>query len=484
MMLPFPEYAPDIADYNGAFTRTATNVVPRGDGYGPFKGHAVYSSALPAACRGFFYARRTDGAVAVFAGTSTRLYLMSNTDFSWSDVSKGGAAYTALSSTAQWQFAQFGNLVIAVQANVPPQVFDLSSASAFADLGGSPPQAGGVAVVGRFLVLFNLLSNPYRVQWSGLNATTTWTPGANSADFQDLPDGGAVRGVAGGEFGHIFQDSTIRRMIYVPGSPVIFQIERVAEDKGLLAPYALIRAGERVFFPSAQGFHVITGGGAPVAIGKEKFDRTFLAEYDTGSPQLLIGAADPAETRVYWAYKSLSGATGLFDKLLAYDYALNRATTINMAGEYLSSLARPGVTLESLDSVSGSLDALSFSLDDVSVAALARLSAVNPTHRLGFFSAENLEATIETAEQSDGHRVRVKGFRPVTDAATCYGAISARETAQATTSYSAEQPVDARGLCPANVSTRLARGRIRIPAATAWTYAAGVEPEFATEGRR
>src|SRR5262249_3521345 len=259
-----------------------------------------------------------------------------------------------------WQFAQFGNLVIAVQANVPPQVFDLTSPTAFADLGGAPPQAGGVAGARRFLVPVHPFSHPPLGPVAGLDATPTRTPRVHSADFQDLPDGGAVRGVAGGEFGHIFQDSTIRRMIYVPGSPVIFQIERVAEDKGLLAPYALIRAGERVFFPSAQGFHVITGGGAPVPIGKEKFDRTFLADYDTGSRQLLTGAAAPAQTRVYWAYKSLSGATGLFDKLLAYDYALNRATTINVAGEYLSSLARPGVTLESLDSVSGSLDALSF----------------------------------------------------------------------------------------------------------------------------
>jgi len=484
MMLAFPEYAPDIADLNGAFTKTAINVVPRGDGYGPFKAHAVYSSALPEVCRGFFYARKTDGSIIVFAGTSSRLYVMSNTDFSWLDVSKGGAAYTTLASASQWQFAQFGNLVVAVPANVLPQVYDLSSSSAFADLGGSPPQAGGVAVVGRFLVLFNLLSNPYRVHWSGLNATTTWTPGTNSSDFQDLPDGGPVRGVAGGEFGYIFQESTIRRMIYVPGSPLIFQIERVAEDKGLLAPYALIRAGERIFFPSAQGFHVIMGSSLPTPIGKEKFDRTFLADYDAGSSHLLIGSADPSETRVYWAYKSVSGSVGLFDKLLAYDYALNRATTIQVSGEYLSSLARPGVTLESLDAVSSSLDALTFSLDDVSVAALARLSAVNSVHRLGFFSADNLEATIDTAEQSGGRRVRVKGFRPITDAEACFGSISGRETLQAAASFSTEQPVNARGFCPANVSTRLARARVRIPAATAWTYATGIDPIFAQEGGR
>jgi hypothetical protein len=57
------------------------------------------------------------------------------------------------------------------------QVFDLSSSTAFANCAGSPPQAAYISVVGRFLVLSGLLSKPYRIQWSGLNATTTWTSG-------------------------------------------------------------------------------------------------------------------------------------------------------------------------------------------------------------------------------------------------------------------------------------------------------------------
>jgi len=43
--------------------------------------------------------------------------------------------------------------VLAVEANSAPQVFDLTSSSAFADLGGSPPQARYIAVVGRFRLL-------------------------------------------------------------------------------------------------------------------------------------------------------------------------------------------------------------------------------------------------------------------------------------------------------------------------------------------
>ena len=238
VMLPFGEYKPDLSNFNGQTTQLALNVVPRADGYGPWKALTPVTASLPAASRGTFYARKTDGTIVVFAGTSTRLYKLDNTTLAWTDVSKGAVAYSALPSTDHWGFAQFGNLVIAVQANTVPQVYDISSGSAFADLGGSPPQARYAAVVGRFLVLSGLLSTPYRIQWSGLNAITTWTPGVNSSDFQDFPDGGVVRGVAGGEFGVIFQDSVIRRMVYAVGASYVFKIDRIAEDKGLLAPYS------------------------------------------------------------------------------------------------------------------------------------------------------------------------------------------------------------------------------------------------------
>ena len=335
-MLPFGEYKPDLSNFNGQTTQLALNVVPRADGYGPWKALTPVTASLPAPSRGTFYARKTDGTIVVFAGTSTRLYKLDNTTLAWTDVSKGAVAYSALPSTDHWGFAQFGNLVIAVQANTVPQVFDISSGSAFADLGGAPPQARYAAVVGRFLVLSGLLSTPYRIQWSGLNAITTWTPGVNSSDFQDFPDGGVVRGVAGGEFGVIFQDSVIRRMVYAVGASYVFKIDRIAEDKGLLAPYSLIRAGDKIFFLANQGFHGMLATGVPEPIGKEKFDRTFFGDYDPAQLQQIIGASDPENSRVFWAYKSKAGQAGLFDKLICYDYVLNRAAVISQTGEFLT----------------------------------------------------------------------------------------------------------------------------------------------------
>lgn len=483
-LVPFGEFKPDVSDYKGDHSQNILNVFPRGDGYGPVPALQAVTQALPSACRGYFYARKSDGSVQIFAGTSTSLQLLSNTDFSWSDVSKGGSAYSELTAGANWQFAQFNNLVLAVNAGVAPQVYDLTSSSAFDDLGGSPPQAAYITIVNRFIVLSGLLDNPNRVQWSGLNATTTWTSGVNQSDFQDLPDGGLVKGVAGGESGFIFQDNAIRQMVYAPG-PLIFQIQRISEDDGIYAPYSLTRAGDRIFWLSPQGFKMLVPGGYPEPIGKEKIDRTLFADIDNGNLQLMIGAHDPGSTRVMFAYKSVSGADGLFDKTLSYDWMLQRWATQSIMGEYIATLSRPGITLDALDDIGGSLDDLPFSLDNFSTATPAQLSAINFDHKLGFFTGENLEATLETPELGDdGRRIFVRNARPVTDAGSAFVSVSGREEVEDGVSFGSESAKNAQGLCPQRISTRYARGRLRIPAGQSWTFASGIEPEFSIEGQR
>src|SRR6266403_6339323 len=85
-LLATGDYRPDVSDYEGQATRNISNVIPRGDGYGPFPSFSAYTQALPAACRGAFYALKSDGSVVTFAGTVDRLYLLNNTDFSWTPV--------------------------------------------------------------------------------------------------------------------------------------------------------------------------------------------------------------------------------------------------------------------------------------------------------------------------------------------------------------------------------------------------------------
>ena len=89
----------------------------------------------------------------------------------------------------------------------------------------------------------------------------------------------------------IFQDGVIRRMVYVVGAPYVFQIDRIAEDKGLLAPYSIIRAGDRISGWPRKAFTAMLSTGIPEPIGKEKFDRAFFGDYDPGaSLNSIIGA--------------------------------------------------------------------------------------------------------------------------------------------------------------------------------------------------
>lgn len=565
--LPFPEYRPDVSPHFGDYSANISGVVARGDGYGPFPAFIAATSALPAACRGFFYARNTDASVSIFAGTATDLFLLNNTTQAWKPVSlpvaltsisnaspavvtlnshglsigdpivfsttgglptgltvgttyyvitagftanafqvsatSGGTAintssagsgthsytahYATIATTGQWQFRQFNKYVIAVHQNIAPQVFDLTSSTAFAALGGSPPQAAYISIINRFVVLTGIASpSSYDVQWSDLNGITTWD-GTGQSDTQTMPDGGVTMGVTGGEFGVVFQNTSLRRMTYAPGTPYVFSFDRISSGDGLYAPYSLIDAGDRIFFCSLTGFKMMQGGSYPVPIGKEKVDRTFFADVDASNLHLMIGAADPRKTRVYWAYKSVNGASGKFDTILCYDWALEKWSKLSIAGEYLAAISRPGLTLEGIDAAYGSsIDALTiYSLDDVPNASIVEISAIDDTHKLGYFTGQAIEATIETKEMAaDGKRIFVRGFYPVGDAATVYGSVSYRETEQESTTYTSESLVNAVGMCPQRVSTRFSRGKVRIPAATSWTYVAGVRPDYAIEGER
>src|SRR5262249_39492784 len=187
--------------------------------------------------------------------------------------------------------------------------------------------------------------------------------------------------------------------------------------------------------------------------------RTGVADLEALSPRLMIGAADPKSSRVFWAYKSqaVGAAAGRFDKLIGYDIALDRfIPPIAISGEYLSSIAQPGVTLEGLDSISGSLDALTQSPDSVASAPVPEIAAGAPARAVGLSRGASLEATLTTAEQGadDQSRFFVRALRPISDAPAVFGSIARRETQQAAAVFGAESGINRVGECAQRISTR------------------------------
>lgn len=346
------EWRPDVNDLDAALSQVIQNCVPHADGYGPIPSIQELTATLPAQCRGYFFARKvTDNTVVIFAATATKLYMLNNGTLTWTDVSKSGGSYTSVNTDANWTFAQFNNFVFATQLNTVMQRFDITSSTAFADAPGSPPQAAYVATVGPFLVLSCLNGSPATVEWSAIDDTTGWTAGVNDSDSQDLPDGGAVRGVVGGQLGIIFQESCIRRMDFSPGSDVIFNIYRIAQNVGCIAPYSIASTDNTIFFLSQRGWAMIDTQGDLQYIGQEKVDRTFFADYDSGNPQLVIGACDPRYPLYQVIYKSAANSSTFCDKGLVYHQLLQRWAPWSCALEYLCSAVKPGLTEQSLDAI-------------------------------------------------------------------------------------------------------------------------------------
>lgn len=493
-LLPIGEYRPDVSDYEASTERDVLNVIARGDGYGPFPSLASISASLGLPARGGFAAYKIDGSVVIFAATATDLYLFNNTNFTWGKVSAGGTAYSAISTDDQWQFVQFNSLVFATQANVPLQKFDITADTAFSAALGNPPQARYISVVGEFLVLTGLLSNPNRAQWSGLddvNSVNSWNAGfTNFSDFQDFPDGGFCRGCAGGESGGVIvQDTIVRSMTYLPGDPRVFQFNKIAEGLGIYGALSLVTSGSTILFFSLQGFQKIVPGSDPMPIGRERVDRTFLLDLDASQLQMFMGVADPRSSRVLWVYKSVNGVTGQFDKALMYDVALDRFVPLQFSGEFVFTMSQPGVTLEQLPSLGfTNLDTMTQSLDSFEAAVKPELCAFDTSHMLNFFRGPNLEATVETSEQgTDNQRIKLKkGFRPITDAPAVFGSASRRENQQQAVTPGAESLIHpVTGICNLLVDTRYSRFKVRIPAGTVWSFVNGVEPvdEMAT-GKR
>jgi hypothetical protein len=274
-------FAPDTASVDAGVSAVATNVVPRSDGYGPVLAPVPLSLALPAECR---------GAIAVFsptynfpiyvAGTNTGLYVYRTTDKAWLPVTNTARSYSVPPGD-YWSFVVYGTLLLACSAGTPVQkvvIDQVQAGKAFEDLGGNPPRARHMGVVGDFLVLAGLPDTPQTVRWSNSGNIEQWPLGQldQEGDEQQLPDGGAVTGFAGGEYGVIFQERAIRRMTLSPSSGTVFDCSVLEENRGAVAPWCIAKVGPRIFFLDRDGFYaLVIGGGPSTPIGAERVNRFF-----------------------------------------------------------------------------------------------------------------------------------------------------------------------------------------------------------------
>lgn len=492
-LIKLPAFEPDKASVDAAVCSVATNVMPRADGYAPVLKPVPLSLPLPADCRGAVeLASPAYGFPVYFAGTATRLYKFNNGTSAWDDVTKPGTSY-GIPPNDYWSFALYGSRLVATTLGTRMQVIDVDIGKTFDDLAGNPPRARYVAIVSEFLVAAGLASDPNAVAWSDLGDITYWQygvkTGGHTSDIQIFPEGGTVTGFAGGEFGLVWQESKIRRMVFSQGSAQVFDFSVLEENRGSVAPWSLMKVGARVFFLDREGFFVFTGG-ASTPIGAERVNRFFASRVDPNRITATVAIRDATGPRVLFAYRTRdadpSDAT-LLNEILLYDWLLDRWSFVALPVRYGLAAATPAF---SIDNIPGSLDDPGQKpLDDPSYAGgVPALGLVTADNRLAILTGTPLEAVMETPDAmlSRPNRGYVRGLRLDGDADDWRAQVGTRETLRQSdpVRWRNETAPNLERFAPCHASGRYHRARIRIPADVMWSYASGVEPDATSEGAR
>lgn len=488
-MIPLGPWEPDSAAVNSGALLTAKNTLPHKTGYGPIQSLSEFaSSALPSKGFGLFFAQTSAGGWVVFGGTQTKLY--KHVGGVWTDYTRTSGGDYNVPTDDYWSFAQYGSKVIACNLNDDVQVIDVDTgATAFSALGGSPPNARYVTVIGDFVVLGCLASNNRKIRNSAINNSAGWTVGTDLCDEQEFADGGRVTGVAGGEFGYVVQERAIRRMIFQPGSDTAFRFERVEKQRGAAAGYSVVSTINSVFFLSDDGFYAFGANGL-VPIGGQRINDWFRTNSDTSRFFSVLAFADPYAPRVAWAFYNATGSAA-FDRLLIYDWQLDRWSYAEVEAQFWAALVTAGVTLEELDSY-GSIDTgVPFSLDSrVWEGGAPVIGAISSSGTLSFLEgAAPLTAVFNTApmQLAPTKRAMVQAVEPigVFNDATLSARVGKREHSKNAIVYtSATTPSTRTNIARLRASGRLHNVELTISqsSGTVWEHVQGLDIPFQIEG--
>jgi hypothetical protein len=421
--ITFGEWLPDQPSVTGALMK-ADNVYSRAIGYGGVPSAVDYTQAASEPLNNVVAGKNPDGSTTIFAGSQTNLYKLDTTDMSLDDVS--GATY-ATPVDQRWRFTQFGNRVIAANGADRLQGWLLGTSTAWANLASDAPEARYVTVVRDFVVSGHIGTDyPFRVKWSGINNESTWTDSATTqSDFQEIPDGGSIVGVTGGEFGLILMDRSIYRMSYV-GSPLVFQFDNISRNLGCYEANSVIQYQGLTFFLADDGFYACDGQ-TVASIGGEKVDRFFFSDVDEEYLFNMSAAIDPIKNLVIWAYPA-KGQGGKVNKLLIYNFQTKKWSSGGTDVDRVASSSSPSTTLEGLDVISSSIDALGTSLDSRIWLGGKLLFAGVRGNKVVTFTGANSTATIQTGELSlENRKTAITLVQPIVDNGSCDVAVFSRD---------------------------------------------------------
>lgn len=495
-------WRPDLPSVGSGYSSYVRNVLPRtATTYGPFPDFQQYATApLDARCQGAVSILDSADNVNTFAGTGTDLFQMTVAGPTFSNVSSSVGAYHC-GSDETWSWALFGDNVIAANIGDPIQSFVLGSSSVFGDLSSGAPKARYVAVVKGWLFAANTFDGvdgdvPWRTWWSAYNDPTSWpTPGTAAAaaaqsDFNDtVGQGGWIQGIVGNlgtADAAVFFEHAVWRVVY-SGPPTVFTFSPAEGVRGTPAPGSIVQLGAYVYYLGEDGFYVFDGTNSQ-PIGADQVDRTFFADANPAYLHRMIGAVDPVNKMILWAYAGAGNNQGNPNRIIVFNWFTGTWAIGDIDTEIIFRSLTFGYSLDGFDATGYNLDTLPFSLDSRAwTGGSLLLSGFDLSHTMGYFSGAALAPTVDTEEIQPfrGQRTFVRNVRPIIDGSvTPSVAIGTRVTAESTVSYGNPSAMNSLGWCPMRGSAQYMRFRITLPAGQVFDHIQGVEIDGDPAGYR
>jgi hypothetical protein len=469
------EWMPDQSGITGVLT-DAKNVVSQAVGYGPFPSAVAFSGTAAEELVTLYAAKNPDSTTQLFTAGATRIYTVDGVG-ALTQVKTGMT--TGINDKVR--FTQFGKRVITTNNADVLQGWTLGTSTSFANLSASAPIAKYITVVRDFVVCANTLETTqqqYRVRWSAINDETDWTENVNTqSDYQDIPDGGQIVGIRGGEFGLVFLERSISRMTYV-GTPFIFQFDNISRNKGCMVAGSIAQYQGITFFLSDDGFYLCDGQTIQ-PIGSEKVDRFFIddaSESDYGS---MSAAVDPIRKLVIWNYVDTSGNR----KLIIYNFATKKWTYADAGTDYLSEASTASVTLEQLDSISGSIDALTTSLDSRLYVGGKYFLGGTLSTKVYTYTGQPLTGIISTGDIDLGGPSVVTLARPQVDNGSATIAVASRKLLSEQVNYGTATAADSENRVSLRSAGRYHRLQL-VPTGADWVNAVAIDVDVAGQGVR
>lgn len=386
------------------------------------------------------------------------------------------------SATSRVRFTQFGSNILFTNNSQRLQSYVMGESSKFKNLSDDAPIAKYITVVRDFVVVANTYEEaeqkPYRVRWSDFNDETEWTySDTTQSDFQDLPDGGQIMGIRGGEIGIVLMERGIYRMTYV-GTPFIFQFDNISRGKGCVSSGSVAQFQGITFFLSDDGFYMCDGQQV-TPIGAEKVDRWFFENVDEAALNDISAAVDPIKKTVVWNFKTNSG----FYAQLVYNFKVAKWTYGDAQMDFISDASTPALTLEELDSISASIDGLPQSLD--SVVYLGGRFFLGGTYnaKMYAFTGSNMTGVISSGDIDAGANSVITLARPQVDNGSGSVAVASRRLLSETPTFGTLVAADSENRVPLRSAGRYHRIKL-TPTGDNWTTAIAVDYDLVGQGTR